>query len=339
MIRSRRQRWLWWTVAAGLAVACRNAPPPKAAPAAREVAAAGAARRACAIGHLAADVLACVQGTAITRARFDAARPAYDAAVSNRAVLQALIDEEILVTAAAARPQDRAALGRVQRQTMAATLLRTEAERKLGPAQIADADIRQAYLNDSIREHYRHAPGYSVTDVQLLCCSGGAQQCAENPEVQTCIDKLQPEAQAVHAALKADPPRSAEEMMARATLLKAQRPALTVGPVQFYYDVQKPYDKQGGRYTLMVKEFVEHVTPLKPGELSAPFRTPFGWHISRLDEFRPAVNRPWTAPDVRQEIAEHIVDLVRGREVDKLLVQWMQAAKVELFYDKLDNPQ
>ncbi len=324
-----------------LGLACHSAPPPNA-PVARAgattlpVAALTAARKSCQAGSLPADILACVQGVAITRARFDAVRPGYPASVSNQAVLQALIDEELLESAALRKPQDEGMLERIQRQAMAAALLTTQLERKLGPAQIADDDIRKAYLNDSIREHYRHAPGYSVTDVQILCCSGGAEQCAQSPEVQTCIDKLEPEAREVYAALLADPPRSAMEMTARVTRMKAQRPALTVGPVQFYYDVNKPYDKQGGRYTLMVKEFIEHVTPLKPGELGKPFRSPFGWHITHMDEFRPAVNRPWNAPDVRKDIAEHIIDLVRNREGEKLLADLMQAAKVELFYDKLD---
>ena len=331
----RRSR-LWLVLIAAVALAACHHAPAAAPSAALKAQPLAQLARGCQPGPLASDVLACVEGVAITAPRFAAVRPSYAAQVSNPQVLQALIDEELLVAAAERKGTLAATRAQAQGAALAAALLETEVEHKLGPAQVADEDIHRAYLQDAVREHYRHAPGYTTTDVQLLCCSGGQRNCSESPDAQRCIDKLAPEAQALYAELMANPPRSSLEMNARALALKVKRPLITVGAVSFYYDISKPYDNQGGHYTLVVREFVDHVTPLKPGQISAPFRSPFGWHITRLDDFSPASNRPWTDPAVKKEVAEMILDLVRGREAEKKMAELMQRAKVELFADRLD---
>lgn len=58
-----------------------------------------------------------------------------------------------------------------------------------------------------------------------------------------------------------------------------------------------------GRGT-MVKPFEDAVFALKPGEISAPVRTPFGFHIIQLEEIRPAHTQPFE--DVRAELENQV---------------------------------
>jgi peptidyl-prolyl cis-trans isomerase C len=55
---------------------------------------------------------------------------------------------------------------------------------------------------------------------------------------------------------------------------------------------------------MMVKPFEDAVLTLKPGEVSAPIQTDFGWHLVKLTETRPA-EAP-TLDDLRAELAAEI---------------------------------
>lgn len=330
----RLPRHLLVTIAACLAVACRHDPADGSGDASKAPSAVQISK--CPTGPLPPSILACVQGVAITAARFAAVRPSYDAHVSNRDVLEALIDEELLVAAAQRNANMLQTQAEAQRKAAAAALLTSELEKKFTGAQIPDADIHKAYLEDAIRQHFRHAPTYAATDIELLCCTGSAEKCAESPDALACIDRIASDAANLHKLLLADPPKSSLEFSARALSLRAMYPLITVGSVNFYYDVEKSYDNQGNHFTLMVREFIDHVTPLKPGQFSGPFHTPFGWHITRVDDFNPAENRPWTDPKVRQEVADIMIDLARGRQSEKMLTELMARSKAELFADRLD---
>ena len=44
----------------------------------------------------------------------------------------------------------------------------------------------------------------------------------------------------------------------------------------------------------MVSEFSKATFALKPGELSKPVKTDYGWHIIKLEDLRRAVRSPST---------------------------------------------
>jgi parvulin-like peptidyl-prolyl isomerase len=50
----------------------------------------------------------------------------------------------------------------------------------------------------------------------------------------------------------------------------------------------------------MVEEFEEIVFPMKPGQVSEPFRSVFGWHIATVHEKKPEGVRP--LEDVKDQI-------------------------------------
>ncbi len=77
----------------------------------------------------------------------------------------------------------------------------------------------------------------------------------------------------------------------------------------------------------LVPEFEQVVFNLKPGQISAPFRSPFGYHIARLFEILPA--RVLTFPEVRDQIAKMLFDQKRRRAMERYLDQLRAKAVIE----------
>jgi peptidyl-prolyl cis-trans isomerase C len=74
---------------------------------------------------------------------------------------------------------------------------------------------------------------------------------------------------------------------------------------------------------MMVEPFEKVVMALKPGEISAPFQTQFGWHIVKLSETREAT--PPTLDELREELAME----VENAAIEAYLTTLTDAAKVE----------
>jgi peptidyl-prolyl cis-trans isomerase C len=73
----------------------------------------------------------------------------------------------------------------------------------------------------------------------------------------------------------------------------------------------------------MVPEFGEAASKLKPGELSEPVKTQFGWHVIKLDETRPKVFPP--LDQVKDQVARYVVQKAQSELVLKL----REGAKIE----------
>jgi parvulin-like peptidyl-prolyl isomerase len=78
----------------------------------------------------------------------------------------------------------------------------------------------------------------------------------------------------------------------------------------------------------MVPEFEQVVFRLSPGQVSEPFRTPFGYHVAKLIERRPPRVLPF--PEVRDQIAEMLYTAKRQRAVNRYLDQLRAKAVVEI---------
>lgn len=74
---------------------------------------------------------------------------------------------------------------------------------------------------------------------------------------------------------------------------------------------------------MMVQPFEDAVKALKPGEVSAPFQTQFGWHIARLDETRDA------APPALDEVREELAMEVENAAIEAYVTSLLDAAAVE----------
>jgi len=76
----------------------------------------------------------------------------------------------------------------------------------------------------------------------------------------------------------------------------------------------------------MVPEFAEAAFALRPGQLSAaPVRSPFGWHIIRVDERRAS------APPSFEEAREALRQRLFEGEINALVENARASAKIERF--------
>lgn len=78
----------------------------------------------------------------------------------------------------------------------------------------------------------------------------------------------------------------------------------------------------------MVPEFANAAFAMKPGELSAPVKSQFGWHVIKVEERR---QRPLPAFD---QIKDRVAQSLAARAQQEYLAKLRQAAKIE----KLDAP-
>jgi peptidyl-prolyl cis-trans isomerase C len=73
----------------------------------------------------------------------------------------------------------------------------------------------------------------------------------------------------------------------------------------------------------MVPEFGDAVAKMKPGQISDPIKSQFGWHIVKLDESRPKTFPP--LDQVRDQVSRYVVQKAQSELVLKL----RENAKIE----------
>jgi len=77
----------------------------------------------------------------------------------------------------------------------------------------------------------------------------------------------------------------------------------------------------------MVDEFDAVVFRMQPGDQSGIFRTPFGFHIAKVLDRKPA--GPLPLDDVKGQIAETLMQEKRQKRIEAFLDKLMSSAKVE----------
>ena len=293
------------------------------------------ARQTCQPGALGKDVLACVDGIAITRADYDRVVDEYPAGTAPTAIVQALADAEVLAAAAAKAGLWSDWLLLPHQQAMVNRYVQHRFEDKYTWQDVSQADLHRAWKDWRIRIRYVREPSYFATDAQFLCCSGDWRKCEIDEAAQKCIDEHEDKAKKLHALLLQDPPKTPLEMKGRVYAVGHLFPRVAVTDVNFYYMKDVPHEEQIGKgYEVMVEPYARAVTALSPGQISAPIRTPFGWHITLLNKYEKPLKGKLSDPDVRRDIADNILPLVRKRDVQRHAFELMKQRNVHINFDE-----
>jgi parvulin-like peptidyl-prolyl isomerase len=81
----------------------------------------------------------------------------------------------------------------------------------------------------------------------------------------------------------------------------------------------------------IMPEFADAAFKLKVGEVSAPVRTQFGFHLIKLTDRKPAHTA--TLDEARDQIAAYMQDEKRRVAITKVIQQLKDAAKIQIFID------
>ena len=81
----------------------------------------------------------------------------------------------------------------------------------------------------------------------------------------------------------------------------------------------------------MVPEFEQAAYALKPGELSEPVKTQFGWHLIQLHERVPEKITPF------DEIKPKVVQYLTERKKDKVFEQFLDRLKAEATIEEVSG--
>jgi peptidyl-prolyl cis-trans isomerase C len=242
-------------------------------------------------------VVAEVDGVAIHRAELEA-RMRHDG-LAAREALDRLIDEELTIEAArrlGLRPDRDLGLTRKRAQVQA--LLAREVEAKVGPADVAVADIEATWESGRQLE----------ADHLLAKFSNDADR-----EARTRARGL---AARVGAAAKRTTTR--DEFIALATSMSE------AGTNLLHEDLGK--FRRDGRFVRAFEDRVFQMT--REGEVSEPFETDFGWHIARL---RAAGNVFGESLETaRADVIDKLVTQRRRALFDALVQRLERTARVEV---------
>lgn len=138
-------------------------------------------------------------------------------------------------------------------------------------------------------------------------------------------------------------PANAEDSQDRAARERAQEAKRRIDRGEAFEAVAKdvsedPSASAGGDLGYVAKgqhhpTFTEAALNLKPGEVSSPIRTPFGWHIIKLIDVKAAEQK--TFEEAREEIQRQLLPRKRQEAFESFMASLREKHKVEIYEQKL----
>lgn len=199
---------------------------------------------------------------------------------------------------------------------------------ELGLSDVRDLGWREPEQIPSLFAQW--VPGLGALDSTPVVAQGGAFHLVQVMDVDDLLASQHQEYRVRHLLLRSDI-RAAEE--ARAISLQLYR-QLTDGAD--FAELAREYSEdqsseQGGllpwaQLAGWVPEFADPIRVLRPGQISQPFESRFGWHIARVEDTRAASNTDEILRDqVRQMLGE--------QKSQQALEQWLMELRAEAFID------
>jgi peptidyl-prolyl cis-trans isomerase C len=74
----------------------------------------------------------------------------------------------------------------------------------------------------------------------------------------------------------------------------------------------------------MVPEFSKIVFALKPGDFGGPVKTPFGWHVIKVEDFKEAKHKPY------EQVENGLKTILLRKKVQDLVADFRKRSKIEL---------
>jgi len=168
---------------------------------------------------------------------------------------------------------------------------------------ISDEDVKKQY--EAGAETYKHPTQVHARHILLLVPASAPQEAA---------DKALAQMKTIQAQLK------------KGASFEALAKKFSQDPGSATKGGELPWFAQGA----MVKPFEDAAMALKPGQISEPVRTQYGWHLIKVEAVRPAGKVPFdeAAPEIKKRLAEEKA----GEKINELLDQSMDqiAAGVKL---------
>jgi len=251
-------------------------------------------------------------------------------------ILDDLIDLELLAQEAFSRKYypNGAEMIEAFKTALAQAYLEKRFEKDLTPESIDNEELKKLWANNNVKQLFNHPDWYSIRDMQWFCCEKGSPAC-ESAEAGNCFLYGETAMKEIHGwikDMKFENGKFAEYMES----VKEKYPKVSLKEYSFFYDRSRPADKQKG-YLIFDIPIYEAASRLGKGDLSAPVKSGYGWHILFARDYKPEERRTLDDQEVVAEIRKMFYEPFRKKEFMALIAELKKKYSAQTFYDNLKS--
>ncbi len=190
------------------------------------------------------------------------------------------------------------------------------------------------YFDRRIRPMFDHKDTYFVRDAQITCCSETGFACRKATQYERCFSESVPKIQEAYTQLLMLGPASATEFEKAVSGVARQIRGLGLQKYSFQYDYTKSFEKQRG-YQVIDDNVAKAVRDTGVGNISAPVRSAFGWHVLYVERFIPEVSLPFGHPDVMATMKRELHGFMRDEDVLRNIAETIKKFGIRVDADLL----